>query len=201
MKRFLLMLVPIAIVAGVAPAAQKALSPEVRATLEKAVINEREAAERYQAFAVTADAEGYPGAAALFRAQAKAETIHAKRFGQLLKNAGVAIPAAVPTKPESGSTENNLRAAATAEMGERDGFYRTAVDSCRQSGDAVTAKVFDETRDAEVEHANLDAAAARNLDDMKKSHTYYVCGRCGYATDVRLPLCPSCRHRELESFD
>ncbi len=55
------------------------------------------------------------------------------------------------------------------------------------------AKTFDETRDVEVEHANLAADALRNLSDMKTSHEYYICERCGYTTNVRLPLCPSCR--------
>jgi rubrerythrin len=194
MKRLLFVLVSVAILAGVAAAAEKAMAPDVRTTLEKAVANEREAAGRYEAFAVKADGEGYPGAATLFRAQAKAEKIHARRFAQALKSAGVAVPNAAAAKPEVGSSEENLRAAASAELGERDSVYREGVDTCHRNKDEATARLFDQTRDAEAEHANLDSAASRNLDRMKSAKSYYVCGRCGYVTDVRLPICPSCRH-------
>lgn len=201
MKRVGFVFLCIAALAGVAAAADKGLATDVRATLEKSVNNEREAAAKYQAFAVKADAEGYPGAAALFRAQAKAETVHAKRFAQALKSAGAAVPHPTAAAPEVGTTEENLRAAASAESAERDGFYREAVSTCRANKDEGTAKLFDETRDAEVEHANLDLAASRNLSQSKEAKSYYVCGHCGYVTDVRLPMCPSCRDRKLQQID
>ena len=201
MKRAGFVLLCVAALSSVAAAADKGLAIDVRTTLEKAVTNEREAAARYEAFATKATAEGYPGAAALFRAQAKAESVHAKRFAQALKNAGAALPEAAAATPEVGTTEENLLAAASAEAGERDGFYRDAVTTCRSNKDEATAKLFDETRDAEVEHANLDAAAGRDLSQLKHAKSYYVCGHCGYVTDVRLPMCPSCRDKKLNQVD
>jgi len=56
--------------------------------------------------------------------------------------------------------------------------------------------VFDETRDVEVEHGNLCTTAALNLDQMKEPRTYYICDRCGYTTDLQLPLCPDCMHKD-----
>jgi rubrerythrin len=46
-----------------------------------------------------------------------------------------------------------------------------------------------------VEHANLCSAASRDLDSMKEAKTFYVCGKCGYTTDVKLPFCPACQHK------
>lgn len=178
-------------------AADQPLARDVQVTLEKAIANEREAIDRYKAFAAKADDEGYPGAAALFRAMAQSEQIHAGRFEAILREHGVTVPpAGEPRKPLVSSTATNLRTAATNETAERDGMYRDAMVTCEKNGDSETAKVFDQTRDVEVEHANLCSAAARNLDGMKQAKTYYICDHCGYTTDVRLPLCPDCMHKD-----
>ena len=55
------------------------------------------------------------------------------------------------------------------------------------------ATLFDTTRDVETEHANLCNGAMHNIDELKSPKTFYVCGHCGFTTDVRLPLCPLCR--------
>jgi rubrerythrin len=54
-------------------------------------------------------------------------------------------------------------------------------------------KMFDQARDTEVEHANLLATLLRNQNLLTTAKTYYVCGQCGYTTDVALPLCALCR--------
>ncbi len=51
----------------------------IQRVLTNAVVGERQAIARYNAFAVKADEEGYPGAASLFRACAKAESTSARR--------------------------------------------------------------------------------------------------------------------------
>ncbi len=84
------------------------------------------------------------------------------------------------------------------EQGERDSTYLYAINACNEAKDAVASKVFDTTRDAEVEHANL-AAALRNMESMRTAREYYVCEHCGYTTEVKLPLCPSCRDQKAPS--
>ncbi len=180
-----------------ATAADKPIAPDVRAVMERALANERDAVIRYTAFAARAAEEGYLGAAALFTAQARAEKIHAQRFAAALKERSVPVPPEGSTyKPAVGSTAANLRDAAVAENGERDGIYRDAIETARRHNDPEIAKMFDQTRDVEVEHANLCAAAARNLDSMKEQRTYYVCDRCGYTTDIALGRCPDCAHND-----
>lgn len=195
MKRVLLVLLALSITVGTV-AATKRLPAPVRDVVERALANERTAAARYEAYAAKADEDGYAGAAALFRAQARAERTHAERFLSLLRSDGGPIPPEPAVAPRTDATDDNLRAAALAERSERDGIYREAVDVCKLHDAADVAKIFDETRDTEVEHANLCNAAARDLQSMKDAKTFYVCGKCGYTTDVKLPYCPACQYKK-----
>ena len=194
MKRTLLVIALSFIAAGTI-AATNPLPREVREVLQRALVNEREAVARYEVFARKADEEGYRGAAALFRAQAQAERTHGARFAALLRAHGVALPAEETFSPVAGTTAENLPTAASAEKAERDGAYREAVETCNLQGATEIARIFDQTRDSEVEHGNLCNAAARNPDSMKEPKTFYVCGKCGYTTDVKLPYCPACQHK------
>lgn len=197
MKRVVFVAIGAALFANVAFAQKVVCTQKIMA----AVAAERAAVARYEAGAVKADAEGYKGAASLFRAAAKAESIHAGRFAGLLKTRGVESESPAITPPAMGSTADNLRAAAVAEQTERDSTYRDAFVACEKS-DPDAAQVFDKTRDAEVEHLNLFSDAARHLDTMKDAKTFYVCDDCGYTTDVKLPLCPSCRKQHaLEAIE
>jgi rubrerythrin len=167
----------------------------VQRILTNAVAGERQAIARYDAYAAKADDEGYLGAAALFRACAKAEAIHLRRFTALMIERNLAVPPEATVKVDVGSTGQNLENAFSAETAERDSVYLYAIRVANDDHDEAVAKTFDETRDVEVEHANLFSDALRNLADMKAPHEYYVCDRCGYTTNVPLSLCPSCRDR------
>ena len=168
---------------------------KVQSMLQKSLHNEREAVAKYEACALKAAEEGYPGAAALFRASARAEGVHAERIIQAMRERGIPVPEQVPGAPAIGTTAENLRAAMLAETQERDSTYREALEIAGDAKDQELVTMFDQTRDTEVEHANLFATAARNLDEMKSAKTFYVCGKCGYTTDVKLPFCPACQHR------
>lgn len=165
----------------------------VQKALTNAVNNERAAAARYEAFAAKADEEGYLGVANLFRACAKAERIHLQRFLGLMTARDVAPPPESTPKIDVGTTRHNLQTAISLEQGERDSTYLYAINACNEAKDDIAAKIFDTTRDAEVEHINLEAAAMRDLDSMKHPRQYYVCEHCGFTTEIKLPLCPSCR--------
>lgn len=194
MKRTLLVIALSTVALGTI-AATNPLPREVREVLQRALVNEREAGARYEVFARKAQEEGYRGAAALFRAQAQAERTHGERFAAVLRAHDIALPAEETFSPVSGTTAENLRTAAAAEKAERDGAYREAIETCNLHGATEIAKVFDQTRDSEVEHGNLCVAASRDLESMKDPKTFYVCGRCGYTTDVKLPFCPACQHK------
>ena len=197
MKRIVIALAVLLLFNG----AGKMTNPMVTRSLLTALQNERAAAARYDAFALRADEEGYRGAAALFRAEAKAERVHASRFQNFLESRGIDTPVADAPKPAVGSTSDNLRYAINAEKQERDDSYLSAYNDALGAGDNEAAKLFDTTRDAETEHLNLDSDASRNLSKMKESRSYYVCPDCGYTTEVKLPFCPSCRGQKIEEFE
>lgn len=193
MKKLGILFVALA-VALPAFAADKALAPEVQRALIDSLQNERQAAMRYEAFMARAEADGYRGAANLFRACAKAERIHASRFKAALVKFGIEVPPAPAYTPDVSSTADNIRAAALSEQQERDVTYRQATESAKGGHNDFVARLFETTRDTETEHANLLGNAANSLEKLKQPRAYYVCEDCGYTTDVRLPLCPSCRH-------
>lgn len=194
MKRALFVLAGLLIALGAIAATT--LPREVHTVLQKALTNEREAVAKYELFARKADEEGYPGAAALFRAQARAEQTHAERFLAVLRANEIPPPPEQTFAPSAGTTGENLRAAAVAERTERDVDYREAIETCRKHGATEIANLIDQTRDSEVEHSNLCSTAARDLESMKNAKTFYVCGKCGYTTDVNLPFCPACQVRQ-----
>ena len=78
-------------------------------------------------------------------------------------------------------------------MQERDKIYREAIDAAKAANDADLVKVFDQTRDTEVEHANLMNAAVRQLDKYREQKHFFVCDTCGYTSDIDLPMCALCR--------
>jgi len=168
----------------------------LQSILQRSLQNERETVAKYEACAVKAEEEGYPGAAALFRAAARAEGVHAQRITEALQARGIDIPEPAIGHPAIGTTENNLRAAAIAEAQERDSTYKDALEAAQEARDEQLVTLFDHTRDTEVEHANLFSTALRNLDQYRQPKQFYVCDKCGYTTDVDLPLCALCRNRE-----
>jgi rubrerythrin len=168
----------------------------VQSILHRALQNERDAAAKYEACALKADEEGYPGAAALFRAAARAESVHARLIVEAMEARGIGVPDAKAHQGAIGSTADNLRAAATAETQERDSTYKEAIAAAQDARDEALVTLFDHTRDTEVEHANLFNTAVRQLDQYKQPKQFYVCEKCGYTTDIDLPLCALCRTRE-----
>lgn len=168
----------------------------VQSVMQKALQNERDTVAKYEACALKASDEGYAGAAALFRAAARAEGVHAKLIMEAMAARGMTIPEPAAGHPAIGSTAENLRSAAMAEAQERDTTYREALEAATDAKDQELITLFDHTRDTEVEHANLFSAALRQLDDFKQPKNFYVCDKCGYTTDIDLPLCALCRTRE-----
>jgi rubrerythrin len=171
-----------------------AADKDVERVLTNAVNGERAAIARYEAFAARAESDGFLGVASLFKAAAKAERVHLARFTKLMTARNLTPPADETPKVEVNTTERNLSAAAAAENGERDSTYLYAITACNEAKDMEAAKVFDVTRDCEVEHANLCANASRNMGSMKTARPYHVCTECGFTTDVKLSICPTCRH-------
>ena len=110
-----------------------------------------------------------------------------------MKVRGLEVPAGRTHPVNARSTGDNLNDAAAAEIAERDGVYHDAIRICTENDCPDVRQVFDQTRDGEVEHANLCLEASRNLEAMKQAKDYAVCPRCGYTTALKLGFCPLCR--------
>jgi rubrerythrin len=175
-----------------APAPRATAEATVIANLQTAFNGENNAGARYLAFAKQADAEGYGKVARLFRAAAKAETIHAANHAGVLRQLGVEAKADVK-EPEVKTTIENLRTALAGEIAERDTMYPGYLKQARDAGNARAARTFKLAQAAEAEHAKLYQQAIDDLASWKGGpQTFYVCTICGFTSATPLEACPSC---------
>jgi rubrerythrin len=149
---------------------------------------------RYLAFAGTADAEGYPSVASLFRAAARAEEVHAANHAEVIKVLG-GEPKTSTEAPVVKSTAENLASAIDHETYERDAMYAEFLRIARQdNAGSATMRTLNYAQSAEETHARLFSAALHDLNSSKGLlETFYVCRICGHTTtNLRFENCPSC---------
>lgn len=192
MKEHFIILTGAALAAAVIPAPAK-VSQQTLENLNAAFQGESNAAHRYEAFAKKADADGYSQAARLFRAAARAESIHKKNHKQAILDLGGKIKDFKLDEPKPGTTSENLQAAIKGESYERDTVYPDFLKQAKEDGSKEATRTLLYAQKAEAEHAKLYQEALDNFG--KKSDTpIFVCKVCGYTT-TKLPdrNCPSCR--------
>lgn len=162
------------------PAAQADESTDaVIANLQKAHNGELNANVRYLEFAVKAEAEGYKSVAALFRAAADSESIHARNFAETITKLG-ALPKTEMEKPVVKSTKENLEAALKGETAEKDTLYPAYAKHADKAKQADAAMFFKAAMAAETEHAKFFQQALDKMDDWKAAgKEFAVCQNCG----------------------
>jgi rubrerythrin len=116
--------------------------------LKDAFAGESQANRRYLYFAKTADVEGYPDVAGLFRDTAEGETGHAHGHLDYLRKVG--DPA---TGLAIGDTSNNLKAAIAGETHEYTDMYPGMAKTARDEGFDEIADWFETLAKAEKSHA------------------------------------------------
>lgn len=135
---------------------------------------------KYLAFSQQAEAEGYARVAALFRATAEAETIHAlahfKAMGKLK------------------DTPQNLQAAIDGETYEFTKMYPDFLVDAEAEGNAAAIRSFKLAKAAEEVHAELYRKALDNLAAEKdKPASFWLCPVCGHIAEDEAPdACPIC---------
>lgn len=162
--------------------------------MQAAFNGESNAHVRYLAFAHRAESEGYSEVAALFRAAARAEEIHAANHAAVIKEMG-AIPRTQAETLTVKSTRENLETAIKGETYERDTMYPEFLKQGRADRNRRAIQSLNYARTAEIEHAKLYTAALENLEQAKgKGHTiFYVCPTCGFTVrETDFEKCPSC---------
>lgn len=162
--------------------------------LQAAFNGESNANAKYTAFAAKADEEGFKSVAALFRAAALAEGIHAKKHAAVIKKSGAEAKADIG-KPEVKSTKENLEAALAGETYEKDSMYPEFIKVATAEKNAQAVRSFKGAMAAEVEHAKLYKQALAELDAWKAAgKEFIVCDICGYTepSSAALLKCPVC---------
>jgi len=126
--------------------------------LKGAFAGESQANRRYLYFARTADIEGEPDVAGLFRDTADGETGHAHGHLDWLKEAG--DPA---TDLPIGDTASNLKAAVAGETYEYTEMYPGMAKTAREEGFEEIAEWFETLARAEKSHAGRFQKALDSL--------------------------------------
>ena len=146
--------------------------------LMEAFAGESQAYQKYSAYAVQADKEGYKQAAKLFRAAAEAEKIHA----------GNHLKAADKIK----STKENLMDAINGETYEFEKMYPPMIEDAKAEGHKAAERSFTMANTVEQTHARLYKDALADLD-LAKDEDIYVCPICGETMVGKAPeKCPVC---------
>lgn len=194
MEKFALIVLALMVAVVALPTGAIAATSKTLENLQAAYNGESNAHSRYLAFAQKADQEQYGEIASLFRAAAKAESIHAANHAAVIKKLGGTPEAKIETLAVK-STRENLRAAIQGETYERDTMYPEFLKNARSEGKREAVRTFNLALMAEAEHATLYSEALNNLANLKntKAKDYYVCTICGF-TSAKLDYskCPSC---------
>ena len=196
MKQYLLKLCSAGLLCGILMSPVWAEGLKVGSTLENlqaAYNGESNAHARYLKFAAKADLEGYKQVAALFRAAAKSEEIHAANHAKVITKMG-AQPKKVIKKIDVKTTKENLETALKGETYERDIMYPEFAKKADADKNINASRSFKGALAAETEHARLYSEALGNLESWKVSNKeFLVCTVCGYTTDnTALTQCPVC---------
>ena len=148
--------------------------------LKEAFAGESQANQKYRAFALRAEQEGFPNIAKLFRTAAEAERIHAE--GHLR-----ALDAIL-------STAENLKAAVGGETYEFTEMYPPMLEQAESEGHKAQ-RMFGYAVKAEAVHARLYQCAldavlqGRDLQER----SFYLCPVCGHIEFGQPPeICPIC---------
>ena len=149
-----------------------------------AFVGEAKAYFRLLAYAEASAAEELPEIAALFRAVAEAERVHATRNLRLLGEVMVK------------DSEANLQASFEREEAAAGVFYPEFIWDAEEEGDRQAVLSFSQARDVEEGHASLYKRALQHLISAT-APTYQVCQVCGYIAEGEPPArCPICNAPE-----
>jgi len=148
-------------------------------SLWDAFAGESQANRKYLAYAETADKEGHPQVARMFRAAAAAETVHA--HNHLRAVGGI------------GSTAENLKDAIAGESHEFKSMYPEMIEQAKAEGNQDALRSFEYANRVEMTHAELYEGLLSSLGSSEADFAYYVCPVCGHTVGKAAPdVCPVC---------
>lgn len=154
--------------------------------LLEAFTGESMARNKYSYYASKAKKEGYQQIAALFEETANNEKEHAKIWYKLLGGIG--------------STEENLKDAASGENFEWTDMYARMAKEAREEGFDDIARLFEGVAAIERQHEERYLKLLKNVEEgtvfKKNEKTVWICRNCGHIVDSESApeLCPVCSH-------
>ncbi len=172
---------------------------ETEQSLLKAFAGESQARNRYTFYAGKARKEGYVQIAKVFEETADQEKAHASRFYKFLEGGMVEITDTYPAGG-NGTTEKNLRHAASGEEHEYTEMYPEFAQIARNEGFEEIAAVFEAVAVAERQHGKRFQELAENIAAdrtfKREEKRSWRCLNCGYRHEgEEAPgLCPACAH-------
>ena len=167
--------------------------------LMKAFAGESQARMRYTYFAGKAKKEGLVQISEIFLETANQEKEHAKRFWSFLEGGEVEITETFPAGV-TGTTLDNLKAAAEGENFEWTELYPGFAEVAREEGFSAIAKCFELISIAEKQHDKRYSDLAENLEAgrvfKRNGKITWRCLNCGYLHegDTAPNVCPACLH-------
>ena len=164
-----------------------------------AFAGESQARNRYTYAASKARKEGFVQIADIFTETAEQEKEHAKRLFKFLEGGEVEISAAFPAGV-TGTTAENLEAAAAGEAYEHTEMYPSFAKTAREEGFEAIAAVFEAIAVAEKQHERRYRGLLENVKAgkvfKKDQSVTWRCRNCGYIHEgPEAPqMCPACAH-------
>ena len=149
---------------------------------------------RYLLWGQTAEQEGFPNVARLFRAIAEAERIHAgnhfQEIGAPLADATVAAGGVFG----AGQTAQNLQGAINGELHEVEQMYPVYLQTAEFQNEPGAKRSFHFALEAEKTHAALFRRALDAVNSGKDMalQAIYICPVCGFTVLDTPPACPIC---------
>ena len=155
--------------------------PTTKENLSDAFAGESQANQKYRAFAKSAENDGFPNIAKLFRTTAEAERIHAEGHLKALDSIC--------------SIVENLKAAIAGETYETTEMYPPMLKQAEED-DHKAKRMFKWALDVEAVHAQLYKLAldaAERGEDLTETE-FYLCPVCGYIEFGKpTDACPVCK--------
>ncbi len=164
-----------------------------------AFAGESQARNRYTFFASVAKKEGYEQISAIFQETSDNEKEHAQIFFDYLKGGVAEITATYPAGI-TGSTAENLKAAAEGEKLEWEKLYPNFAEAAEKEGFKDVARTFAGIAEVEKYHERRFRKLLANVESKqvfkKKSSIKWKCRNCGYVYEgSEAPeTCPVCEH-------
>ncbi len=167
--------------------------------LLKSFAGESQARNRYTFFASQAKKEGFEQISAIFLETADNEKEHAQIFFDYLQGGPVEITATYPAG-KTGTTAENLLAAAEGEREEWGALYPSFAAVAKEEGFADVATSYTEIAEVEEQHElryrKLLANVQNNRVFSRDTSVKWHCRNCGYIHEgPEAPEeCPACKH-------